>query len=125
MELMTDLSYIKREYDKIEGALSEVREVGYGIVAPSIDELSQLGINCQPAKKGKDSIRNGTVWLQNRAEIIIDPVRCPNAAREFQMYEYKRDRTGQWTDLFSEKDNHTIDALRYATEEDSIQGGIF
>ena len=31
---------IKREYDKIEGALSEVREVGYGIVAPSIEELS-------------------------------------------------------------------------------------
>ena len=40
MELMTELSYIKREYDKIEGALSEVREVGYGIVAPSIEELS-------------------------------------------------------------------------------------
>ena len=113
------------------GELVLEKETGYEFVwcdcsePASIDELSQRGINCQPAKKGKDSIRNGTVWLQNRAEIVIDPVRCPNAAREFQMYEYKRDRSGQWTDNFSEKDNHTIDALRYACEEDSIQGGIF
>ena len=113
------------------GELVLEKETGYEFVwcdcsePASIDELSQLGINGQPAKKGKDSIRNGTVWLQNRAEIVIDPVRCPNAAREFQMYEYKRDRSGQWTDNFSEKDNHTIDALRYACEEDSIQGGIF
>jgi phage terminase large subunit len=92
----------------------------------SIDELAQIGVNAQPAKKGKDSIRNGTVWLQNLNEIIIDPIRCPNAAREFQQYEYKKDRTtGAWTDLFSEKDNHTIDATRYACEEDSISGGIF
>ncbi len=40
MSLMTELSQVKREYDKIEGAIREVREVGYGIVAPSIDELS-------------------------------------------------------------------------------------
>lgn len=40
MSLMTELARVKREYDKIEGALSEVREVGYGIVPPSLDELS-------------------------------------------------------------------------------------
>lgn len=107
------------------------KETGYEFVwcdssePASIDELSSLGINCQPAKKGKDSIRNGTVWLQNLNEIVIDPVRCPNAAREFQQYEYKRDRSGMWTDNFSEKDNHTIDAARYACEEDSLNGGIF
>lgn len=91
----------------------------------SIDELCTYGINCVAAKKGKDSIRNGTVWLQNLNEIVIDPMRCPNAAREFQQYEYKRSREGFWTDNFSERDNHTIDATRYACEEDSISGGIF
>lgn len=107
------------------------RNTGYEFVwcdssePASIDELSSLGINCQPAKKGKDSIRNGTTWLQNLAEIVIDPIRCPNAAREFQEYEYKRSRDGFWTDNFSEKNNHTIDATRYACEEDSISGGIF
>lgn len=40
MSLITDLARTKREYDKIEGALCQVRELGYGIVAPSIDELS-------------------------------------------------------------------------------------
>lgn len=40
MSLITDLAHTKREYDKIESALCQVRELGYGIVAPSIDELS-------------------------------------------------------------------------------------
>lgn len=113
------------------GELVLAKNTGYEFVfcdssePASIDELCQLGINCQPVKKGKDSIRNGTVWLQNLNEIVIDPMRCPNAAREFQQYEYKRDRQGMWTDNFSEKDNHTIDATRYACEEDSTSGGIF
>jgi phage terminase large subunit len=84
-----------------------------------------MGINCQPAKKGKDSIRNGIIWLQNLDEIVIDPIRCPDVAREFEQYEFKKDREGDWTDNFSEKNNHTIDAVRYAYEEDSINGGIF
>jgi PBSX family phage terminase large subunit len=113
------------------GELVLEKETGYEFVwcdssePASIDELSTMGINCQPAKKGKDSIRNGIIWLQNRFKIVIDPIRCPNAAREFEQFEYKRDRSGEWTDNFSEKFNHTVDAVRYAMEEDSIQGGIF
>ncbi len=40
MSLMSELAEIKREYDKVERALNEVKEFGYGIVAPGIDELS-------------------------------------------------------------------------------------
>lgn len=40
MGLLTQLSSVKREYDKIGSALEEVRETGYGIVVPSIDELT-------------------------------------------------------------------------------------
>ena len=36
---MTNLSYIKKEYDKISYALQEVKTKGYGIVTPSMDEL--------------------------------------------------------------------------------------
>lgn len=39
IELLTQLATVKREYDKIDTALSSVRETGYGIVVPSIDEL--------------------------------------------------------------------------------------
>jgi len=38
--LMKDLARIKREYERVEYALHEVRTKGYGIVTPSIDELT-------------------------------------------------------------------------------------
>jgi len=36
---MQDLSVAKREYDKIAGALEQVRLTGYGIVSPQLDEM--------------------------------------------------------------------------------------
>ncbi len=40
MQLLNELSLIKKEYDRIAFALHQVRETGYGIVSPSTDELS-------------------------------------------------------------------------------------
>lgn len=40
LELLTSLSAVKGEYDKVAHALRDVREDGYGIVIPSIDELT-------------------------------------------------------------------------------------
>ena len=40
MSLITELATVKKEYDKIAGALEEVKNTGYGIVAPAIEELS-------------------------------------------------------------------------------------
>jgi stage IV sporulation protein A len=40
IELMKDFSRIKKEYDKIQYALHEVKAKGYGIVMPSPDELT-------------------------------------------------------------------------------------
>jgi len=40
MELLSGLSKVKNEYDKIEAALLDVRENGYGIVMPSTEELT-------------------------------------------------------------------------------------
>ncbi len=37
--IITDLAKTKKEYDKIAYALNEVRQKGYGIVTPSMDEL--------------------------------------------------------------------------------------
>jgi stage IV sporulation protein A len=39
MSLLTCLADVKAEYDKVSGALRDVRETGYGIVVPGIDEL--------------------------------------------------------------------------------------
>lgn len=40
MPLLKELTAVKRKYEKIENALSEVDATGYGIVMPSIEELS-------------------------------------------------------------------------------------
>ncbi len=40
MPLMIQLAQIKKEYDKIKGALEEVEATGYGIVMPALDQLS-------------------------------------------------------------------------------------
>lgn len=39
-ELLRELSHVKYEYDKVSYALEEVKRKGYGIVSPTIDELS-------------------------------------------------------------------------------------
>ncbi len=40
LSLLTELSQVKKEYDKIAVAISEVKRKGYGIVSPTIEELS-------------------------------------------------------------------------------------
>ena len=40
LNLVTKLSKVKNEYDKIESALYDAKTKGYGVVAPSLDELS-------------------------------------------------------------------------------------
>lgn len=40
IRLMNDLSVAKREYDKLSSALMQVRETGYGIVSPSLDDIT-------------------------------------------------------------------------------------
>jgi stage IV sporulation protein A len=40
LSLITKLSRVKNEYDKIEDALMDAKTKGYGVVAPSLEELS-------------------------------------------------------------------------------------
>jgi len=45
-------------------------------------------------------------------------VRCPNTAREFEGYELEPDGNGGWKEGYPDKDNHSIDAVRYALESE-------
>lgn len=87
----------------------------------TINEFKLLGLNITGAKKGPDSVENGIKWLQDLEEIVIDPIRCPNAAREFQEYEIEKDKEGNLKGDFPDKNNHTIDASRYGCEDDIIR----
>jgi len=83
----------------------------------TINELNQYGLRLKGAKKGPGSVEHGIDWLSDLDEIIIDPVRCPNTAREFSGYEVEHDRAGNLKGEYPDKDNHSIDACRYALEE--------
>ena len=87
----------------------------------TINEFKLLGLKVTGAKKGPDSVENGIKWMQDLEEIIIDPIRCPNAAREFNDYEIEKDKEGNLKGEFPDKNNHTIDAARYGCEQDIIQ----
>jgi phage terminase large subunit len=84
----------------------------------SIAEMNSYGLRVKGAKKGPDSVEYGIKFLQDLEEIIIDPVRCPNTAREFLNYELEKDAKGNFKAEFPDKDNHAIDCVRYAMEDD-------
>ena len=90
----------------------------------SIADMRSHGINMRGAIKGPDSVDYGIKFLQDLEQIIIDPVRCPNAAREFTSYELERDRNGNFKGDYPDKNNHTIDAVRYALEDEMNKGGV-
>ena len=84
----------------------------------SINDLRQYGLRVRGAKKGHDSISYGIKFLQSLEKIVIDRERSPNAAREFSEYELDRDKDGEFKSAYPDRDNHTIDAVRYALEDD-------
>lgn len=81
----------------------------------SIYDLRDLGVNAKESQKGPGSVEYSMKWLQGK-RIIIDPKRCPHAAKEFASYEYERDKDGNVISGYPDMNNHCIDAVRYALE---------
>ncbi len=92
----------------------------------SIAEMkSEHGITrMKGAKKGPGSVEYGEKWLDDLDEIIIDPKRTPNIAREFENIDYQTDKDGNPKPKLEDKDNHTIDSTRYAFEDDMKRTGM-
>ena len=91
----------------------------------TISEFKKLGLNIIGAKKGPDSVEHGLKFLSEEIEeIIIDPIRCPNAKREFMEYEIEKDKEGNLKGEYPDKNNHTIDACRYGMEDEIINKKI-
>ena len=83
----------------------------------SVADFRSNGFFMRGAKKGPGSVEYSMKWLSSLTEIVIDPKRCPEAAEEFLHYEYERDKDGNVISGYPDKDNHSIDAVRYALEE--------
>lgn len=83
----------------------------------SIAELRNYGVNALATKKGKDSVLHGIQWLQQH-EIIVD-CSCISLRQELTTYQWKRDKDGNSLAMPEDRNNHLIDALRYALESES------
>ena len=93
----------------------------YPIIADSarpetISHLKKHGFpRIMPAVKGPKSIEDGIEWLKS-FDMVVHP-RCRHTIDELSLYSYKVDKmTGQVMPQLEDKQNHVIDALRYACE---------
>jgi phage terminase large subunit len=111
----------KRAAERIKPMVGPRRITADSAEPKSIAEMKGYGLAVYGAKKGPDSVEYGIKWLQERAHIYIDKRRCPNTYREFVNYEYERNRDGQFISAYPDKNNHHIDATRYACEP--LMGG--
>lgn len=110
------------EIDKTPALFETVPESSrWGVTADSSrpETVSYMRRNGYPkisaAVKGPGSVEEGIEWLVGY-DIVVHP-RCVHVIQELARYAYKVDaHTGKPTGVLADKDNHTIDALRYAFE---------
>ena len=88
-----------------------------------INDFRDMGLPARGAIVTPGSVRRTFEWLQCR-KIVIDPARTPRAYKEFSEYAHDVDKkTGEVIDGYPDKDNHWIDATRYATSPISMRRG--
>ena len=81
----------------------------------SVADYRSLGLSAREAVKGPGSVEYGMKWLQRR-RIVIDRRRTPHAYEEFVGYEYEKNKADEWISGYPDRNNHSIDAVRYALE---------
>lgn len=81
----------------------------------TINYMRKQGFNIKGAKKGAGSIEDGIEFLKSH-DIVVHP-RCRHAIDELTLYSYKVDKqTEEVLPVLEDKENHMIDAIRYAVE---------
>lgn len=79
----------------------------------SNDDLRRMGISrIQPSVKGKDSILNGIMKI-NEYKMFVHP-KCVNTLKELSSYRYEVDKFDNGINKPIDYDNHLMDAMRYA-----------
>ena len=82
----------------------------------SNEDLRRLGITrLQPAGKGRDSVLAGINRLQEY-RMLVHP-RCVHTVAELRSYVWEAAGEGEFCNRPCDRDNHLMDALRYAMED--------
>lgn len=102
-------------FDRIEGSRKFLIRAD-SARPETVSYMRRQGFRITPAIKGQGSVEDGIEFLRS-FDIVVHP-RCPHVAEELTLYSYKRDpQTEEILPMLEDKDNHTVDALRYALEE--------
>jgi phage terminase large subunit len=82
----------------------------------TIDYMKRHGYTrIKPAKKGAGSVEDGIEFLKSY-DMVVHP-RCKHMIDELTLYSWKTDPvTDEVLPVLNDKNNHVIDALRYAVE---------
>ncbi len=121
---ISGLNLFNRQFWERAKPYNDVWTIGDSAEPKSIAELKYLGMKIKGAKKGPGSVEFGVKFLQDLEAIIIDPIRCPLAAREYINYSLEVDRSGLVKSQFPDKDNHSVDSVRYSLEDDMIRSPV-
>lgn len=102
-------------FDKIEGSRKWLIRAD-SARPETVSYMKRQGFRIQAALKGQGSLEDGVEFLRS-FDIIVHP-KCKRVIEELTLYAYKVDEhTGDILPVLEDKNNHTIDALRYALEE--------
>lgn len=108
--------------ERIKGKIGEQVVMCDSAEPKSIAELQNYGVAAGAAVKGRDSVLYGIQWLQQQT-IIVDS-KCLNAQGELRQYHWKEDAGGNALPIPVDRNNHLIDAGRYAHEGDNDTGSL-
>ncbi len=116
MPCMRELADIKRKYDRIRGALDQVEAVGYGIVMPTIDELTleEPEIVRQGGKYGVKLRASAPSIHMMRADIMTEVAPIVGSEKQsedlvrYLLDEFEEDPTKIWESNIFGKSLHEL-----------------
>lgn len=80
----------------------------------TISYMLRQGFKTVACPKWKGSVEDGIEYIRSFRKIYVH-TRCKHTYEEFKFYSYKQDKnTGDILPIVLDKDNHYLDALRYA-----------
>ncbi|MGK9170924.1 PBSX family phage terminase large subunit [Inquilinus limosus] len=99
--------------------------VADGARPETISYLQRHGFpKLRPAVKGGGSVKEGVEFLKS-CDILVHP-RCRHLIDELALFSYRTDpKTGEILPELEDRENHAIDALRYALEGQRKQYGSY
>ncbi len=117
LKLMTELVSAKNEYDRVAEALKSVRETGYGLVAPSMSELtleqpeivrqgSRFGVKLKASAPSLHMIR---VDIQTEVSPIVGTEQQSEELIKYLLSEFENDPGSIWeSNIFGKSLNELV-----------------